>query len=192
MTNEKSNLTSVCFNNTVYPVWQFVLKLNQSPNNLRGNSYGLHCPQPNSRGSCPLINLACPSAKHWISLQDCCIIQHSHGWERMSVVWSHLSLGRAAKQKRWRRMRWWNESNGRQIEGGGRGQEEVGETYDEMGKEMRLEIKKRGEIKWLMWFNAKGTVKDHIFMKNRRVVRGLYTGSPSLAVSSLLLLTSLT
>lgn len=52
------------------------LKVNPSPNNLKGNPYGLHCPQPSNRGSCPLINLSCPSAKHWISFQECCIIQH--------------------------------------------------------------------------------------------------------------------
>lgn len=95
--------------------WKVVFKASQSPN----NPYRWHCPQPNSRGSCPLINLACPSAKHWIRLQDWCIIQHSRGWERKSVVWSHLTLGRAAKREGWRRMRGRNESDGRGGEDGG-------------------------------------------------------------------------
>lgn len=35
------------------------------------------------------------------------------------MVWSHLTLGRAAKRERYRRMRGRNESDGRGVEDGG-------------------------------------------------------------------------
>lgn len=131
------------------------MMLNQSPNNLKGNPCGpfkrlrgksliratLSSTQQGG-GSCPLINPACPSAKRRISLQDCCIIQHSRG--RKSVVWSHLSLGRAAKRKRWRRMRGRSERKGSTVEAGGGRQREVDEGHDGGGERQR---EKRNEVR---------------------------------------------
>ena len=116
-----------CTITQLYHFWCLFFKLRQSLNNPKENPYG---PQPNSRGSCPLINPACPSAKHWISLQHWCIIQHRRGWERKSVVWSHLTLGGAAKRGRWRRRRGRNESNGSADDCGGGRQRGVGDRYD--------------------------------------------------------------
>ncbi len=62
------------------------------------------------------------------------------------------------EREKWK---WWKGSWG-----WGRGEEETekgeeGRVGDEKGKgkEIRWEIKKRGEIKWSMWFKAKGTAK---------------------------------
>lgn len=112
------------------------------------------------------------------------------------MVWSHLSLGRAAKRKRWRRMRGRSERKGSTVEAGGGRQREVDEGHDGGGKgkekkEMRLEIKKDGERSNVRRGpRRRGLLKDHIRMRNRRRVRGSYTGSQCPAASSLLLLTN--
>lgn len=112
----------------LYHTWKFVFKAYQSPNNLKANPYGLHCPQPNSRGSCPLINLACPSAKHWIRLQDCCIIQHiavgERGslWSGVTLLWQSSKAREMEKDER-EKWKWWKGSWGweEETERGGEG-----------------------------------------------------------------------
>lgn len=166
------------------------LKVNPSPNNLKGNPYGLNCPQTSNRGSCPLINLSCPFTKHWISLQDCCIIQRSRGYERKSVVWSHLTLGRVAKRKRlrWRRGR--NEGNGRGVVEEDRKKWVRVMMKKAKGKKCSLRFKRGTRSNARCGSRQRELLKDHIHMRNRRRVLGSHTGSPCPAVSSLLLLTT--
>lgn len=97
------------------------------------------------RGPCPLINLTCPSSKHWICLQDFCIIHHICGRKRKSAVWSHLSLStRELERDGRKKWKWWKRSWGwGKVREGQRKRLGGRKRDDEKGKDIKWEIKKR-------------------------------------------------